>query len=153
MRTAPLLLAGLLLSVAACGAQQPPRTDVVAQPAVTPVCSDTTPHPAAGPASPMVPDHPAAAVVCHYAAGQQHLVKSVQVKDVNGLAAALNSADTVPPPRGVMCPMDNGTVDVILFAYTNRDAVDVTVKPTGCATATNGTAKAYRLSPAVLDKL
>src|SRR5262249_35069507 len=111
------------------------------------------PHPAAGPASPMVPGTPAAAVVCQYDAGQPHLVKSAQVADIKGLQSALNSADTAPPSRGTMCPLDNGSTDVVIFAYAGGDPVYVTVKPTGCATATNGNAKAYRLTPAVLTRL
>jgi hypothetical protein len=152
-RSAPVLLAGALLTVAACGSQ-PQQTDAVAQPAIALVCSDTlSPHPAAGPASPMVPGTPAAAVVCDYDAKQPHLVKSVQVTDVKGLQSALNAADTAPPPRGTLCPMDDGRTDVVIFAYATGDPVYVTVKPTGCATATNGTARAYRLTPAVLSRL
>jgi hypothetical protein len=149
-RSAPLLLTGVLLSVAACAA--PPQQTGVA--ASTPVCSDTLPpHPATGPASPMVPGEPAAAVVCHYSAAQQRLSKSTQVKDVKGLQQALNAADTTPPPRGTMCPLDHGSRDVVIFAYAGSDPVDVTIKTSGCATATNGKVTAYRLTDAVLGKL
>ncbi|GAA3436700.1 hypothetical protein [Kutzneria kofuensis] len=151
--TRSILLAGVLLSVAAC-ASPPHQTETATQLVSAPVCPDALPsHPAAGPASPMVPGTPAAAVVCHYGPQQPNLIKSAQVSDVKGLQSALNSADTAPPPRGVMCPMDDGRTDLVIFAYADGGPVDVTVKPTGCATATNGTAKAYRLTGAVLNKL
>jgi hypothetical protein len=150
MRSAPLLLTGVLLAVAACAAPQQ-QTGVVVS---TPVCSDTLPQqPAAGPASPMVPGEPQAAVVCQYAGPQQHLKKSTQVKDVPGLRQALNAADTTPPPRGTMCPLDHGDLDMVIFAYAGGDPVDVTIKTSGCATATNGKVTAYRLTDAVLGKL
>ncbi|MFC0435471.1 hypothetical protein [Kutzneria buriramensis] len=152
MRSAPLLLAGVLLSVAACASPQqaPPASGTAA-----PVCPDTLPpHPMAGPASPMVPGDPAVAVACNYGgSGSARLAKSVKVADAKALAVALNSSDTAPPPRGTMCPMDQGLTDLVIFAYPKGDPVYVTVKPGGCATATNGTAKAYRLTSTVLDKL
>lgn len=152
--TRSMVIAGVLLSAAACASQPAAQQPAAQHPVSTPVCADTLPpHPGAGPASPMVPGSPAAAVVCHYATGQPHLVKSQQVTDVKGLQSALNSADTSPPPRGVMCPMDDGRTDLVIFAYSGGDPLYVTVKPTGCATATNGAAHAYRLSPAVLNKL
>jgi hypothetical protein len=157
-RSTPVVLAGVLLSAAAC-ASAPNQVPIAAhQPVNTPACADTLPpHPAAGPAKPMVPGDPAAAVACHYSApvpaGKVPLTQSRQITDVKGLQAALNAADTTPPPRGVMCPLDNGATDIVIFAYANGDPVYVTVKPTGCASATNGAAHAYRLGPAVLDKL
>jgi hypothetical protein len=148
-----MVIAGVLLSAAACAAPAA-TTDVAAQPVSTPVCPETaSPHPATGPAKPMVPGSPGAAVVCHYSSGPAALAKSDKVSDVNGLVTALNAADPTPPPRGTMCPMDNGTTDVVIFAYAKGDPVYVTVKPTGCATATNGKATAYRLGDAVLSKL
>ncbi|QUQ64843.1 hypothetical protein [Kutzneria sp. CA-103260] len=152
-----MVIAGVLLSAAACAAPTV-TTDVAAQPVSTPACPETlSPHPATGPAKPMVPGEPGAAVVCHYPApnpgGPAALAKSVQVTDVKGLVAALNAADTTPPPRGTMCPMNNGTTDVVIFAYAKGDPEYVTVSPTGCATASNGKAKAYRLSDALLSKL
>jgi hypothetical protein len=152
MRSAPLLLAGVLLSVAACASPQqtPPASSTAA-----PVCPDTLPpHPMAGPASPMVPGDPAVAVACDYGpSGSPRLAKSVKVADAKALAAALNSSDTTPPSRGTMCPLDSGRTDLVIFAYPQGDPVYVTVKPDGCATASNGTAKAYRLTSTVLDKL
>jgi hypothetical protein len=158
MRTAPLpLLAGVLLSAAACASPPSHFNDGVGRsPGVlVPVCPDTLPsHPATGPASPMVPGEPAVAVACDYGtSGSTRLAKSVKVGDAKALAAALNSSDTAPPPRGVMCPMDNGATDLVIFAYVKGDPVYVTVKPTGCASATNGAAHAYRLTDAVLSKL
>jgi len=155
--TRPIVIAGVLLAAAACAAPTV-TTDVAAQPVSTPVCAEKlSPHPGTGPAKPLVPGTPAAAVVCHYSApvpaGVVPLTKSVIVTDVNGLVAALNAADTTPPSRRTMCPMDNGTSDVVIFAYAKGDPVYVTVKPTGCATATNGKAVAYRLGDAVLSKL
>jgi len=151
--TRPIVIAGVLLAAAACAAPTV-TTGVAAQPVSTPVCTENlSPHPATGPAKPLVPGDPAAAVVCAYSAVHPQLVKSTQVKDVKGLQTALNAADTTPPPRGTMCPMDNGTSDVVIFAYAKGDPEYVTVKPTGCATATNGKATAYRLSDAVLNKL
>lgn len=158
MRSAPLLLAGVLLSAAAC-ASPPSQTETAAQqPVTTPVCPDTLPPlPTAGPAKPMVPGTPGAAVVCHYPApnpgGPAPLAKSDKVADVNGLVTALNAANTTPPPRGTMCPMDTGTSDIVIFAYATGDPMYVTVRPTGCATATNGKAMAYQLTQAVLGKL
>jgi hypothetical protein len=150
-RSTPLLLTGVLVALAACAA--PPTQQ--AQPAAqTPVCSDTLPqHLATAPAGPMVPGTPAVAVVCQYEAVQLHLAKSVQVKDVKALQQALNAADTTPPPRGTMCPLDHGGRDMVIFAYPGGDPIDVTIKTSGCATATNGKATAYRLTDAVLSKL
>ncbi|EWM09846.1 hypothetical protein [Kutzneria sp. 744] len=150
MRSAPLVLAGVLLSVAACSTT-PPQTSPAAQ---APVCADTLPQqPTTGAATPMVPGEPQAAVICQYTAVQQHLAKSTQVKDVQGLQKALNAADTTPPPRGTMCPLDHGGRDMVIFAYAGGDPVDVTIKTSGCATATNGKVTAYRLTDAVLGKL
>jgi hypothetical protein len=126
-RSTPLLLTGVLVAAAACAAPPQQQAQPAAQP---PVCSDTLPqHLAAAPAGPMVPGTPAA------------------------LQQALNAADTTPPPRGTMCPLDHGGRDMVIFAYPAGDPIDVTIKTSGCATATNGKATAYRLTDAVLGKL
>jgi hypothetical protein len=150
-RSTPLLLTGVLIAAAACAAPPQPQTQPATHP---PVCADTLPqHLAAAPDGPMVPGTPTAAVVCQYEAVQRHLAKSVQVKDVKALQQALNAADTTPPPRGTMCPLDHGGQDMVIFAYPGGDPIDVTIKTSGCATATNGKATAYRLTDAVLGKL
>ena len=150
-RSTPLLLTAALVALAACAAPTPPSTVLATH---LPVCADTLPsHPAAGPAQPMVPGTPTAAVVCHYSDVQQRLAKSVQVNDIKALQQALNAADTKPPTRGTMCPLDHGGRDMVMFAYPSGDPVDVTIKTSGCATATNGKAMAYRLTDAVLGKL
>jgi hypothetical protein len=158
VRSAPLVLVGVLLSAAACATAPSPTETAAQQPVTTPVCPDTlSTYPDTGPAKPMVPGTPGAAAVCQYPApnpgGPPPLAKSDKVTDVNGLVAALNSANTTPPARGVMCPMDNGSTDVVIFAYAKGDPLYVTVRPTGCASATNGKAKAYQLTDAVLGKL
>ncbi|MFI9379684.1 hypothetical protein [Kutzneria sp. NPDC052558] len=153
--TRSIVIAGVLLSAAACA---PQAVQTAAKPVSTPVCPEDLPTvPGSGPAKPLVAGNPAAAAVCFYSApvpaGHIPLTRSRAVTDVDGLVAALNAADTTPPPRGTMCPMDDNTTDVVIFAYDKGDPEYVTIRPTGCATATNGRTTAYRLSDAVLGKL
>ena len=161
MRSAPLVLATLLLTLAACGSNQTPGAGPAAQPKpITPACPQHVPTAFdPGPASPLVPGTPAAAQACHYAGrdtagtAKDALVKSAPVGDVKTLVTALNAAQTTAPKMIYNCPMDDASTDLLMFTYTDRKPVTVEVKPTGCATATNGTEKAWLIRSNVLEPL
>lgn len=66
-------------------------------------------------------------------------VRSVVVRNHGSIAALVRHLNALPRPQGVMsCPSDDGSRDVLLFAYARRPAVTVEVGLRGCRSVRAG---------------
>lgn len=108
----------------------------------------------------LAPAGPQAAVLCHYAAGNEKatvgtLVRSVKVSNPKALAKLLNQAKLIKD--ALSCPVDYKGQDVVIF-ITKGVETDVSIESTGCqdaiSTNTSGgwlLSKAARIALAKLD--
>jgi hypothetical protein len=132
-------------STARTSESAPTRTDGTPQvcPATQPT-DGTFPFPA-GPASMMVPDAPGSGLVCRFAGFNEPrpaktLDSSAELTgaDLAELVAALNALPDDWPRGPANCPADSGATDLIIFSYPQIEPIHVSLKLTGCASATNG---------------
>jgi hypothetical protein len=87
------------------------------------------------------PGSPTAALVCDYAGFSRRLTghRALDATTAGRLAAAargLPLSHTLGGPRS--CPADADTVAVIALSYPGRADVDLWLRPTGCASVSNG---------------
>lgn len=128
---------------------------------VVPKCPSFGPNTPSGPhLGHLAPAGPQAAVLCHYAAGNEKatigtLVRSVKVSNPKALAKLLNQAK--PIKDNLSCPVDYKGQDVVIF-MTKGVETDVSIESTGCqdaiSTNTSGgwlLSKAARVALTKLD--
>lgn len=144
----PLVLFALLAT--ACS-QSPPVLTVPAGPPIPlPQCPATAPAGKATPAgasSVLIPDGPTSARLCRYAGLNgngvpvDHLASAALVPpaSLNQIVTDLDAVHGALPPGPINCPADDESSDVLILAYPQGQPVYVTIHPTGCATANNGT--------------
>lgn len=91
------------------------------------------------------PQDPTGGLICRYYGlnGQPFQLKSQSVLDATDALAQAGAMRQVPLTCAFCdgtysCPMDDGSIDVVVFNYTDRPDVAVWVKANGCRTMSNG---------------
>lgn len=122
-----------------------------------PICPSFGPNTPSGmQPGPLVPAGPQAAVLCHYAAGNEKatdstLVRSVKVSNPKALAKLLNQ--TKPMKGTYSCPFNYKGQDVVIF-MTKGVETDVSMDTSGCRSAfSNNSSSGGLLSKAAIVAL
>jgi hypothetical protein len=120
-------------------------TDASARAATTcPATAPTLTAPARPGSGALAPTGATSVLLCRYhglnpAATAHRLSGSRLVTAKAKVSRLLTELDALPPaPRGIHCPLDDGSELTARFAYVHAAAVLVTLNLTGCRTVTNG---------------